>query len=204
MVVWGGMPSPRAVPGKYQARVNVGSHTETVGFEVRPDPRSNASPADLEAQFRFLIAVRDKITETHRAIKQIRDLREQLTNLQKRLKDKLEFSEVVEEIKSFEKQMTAIEEALYQTKAKSSQDVLNFPIRLNNKLVSLAGGVSDGDNRPTDQSVAVQEELTKAVDAELSKLRTIVESDMARFNALLAQKKVPGVFTEPPASDKKK
>src|SRR5439155_26299419 len=141
--------------------------------------------------------------ETHRAIKQIRDVREQLTNLQKRLKDQPDFSEVVEETKAMDKQLTAIEETLYQTKAKSSQDVLNFPIRLNNKLVSAAGAVAMGDKRPTEQALAVKDDLTAAIDAELSKLRTLMESDLPRFNAMLAQKKVPGVFLEP-ANEKKK
>jgi photosystem II stability/assembly factor-like uncharacterized protein len=202
-VVWGGMPAPRVVPGKYQARVKVAGNEQTVSFEVKADPRSAATPADLEAQFRFLMAVRDKISETHRGIKQIRDVRDQLTSLQKRLKDKPEFTEVIEEIKTLEKQLTGIEETLHQTKAKSSQDVLNYPIRLNNKLVSLAGGVSDGDNRPTESSMQVKDELVAAVDGELAKLRNLMDSDMARFNAMLAQKKVPAVFTEPIAEKKK-
>jgi hypothetical protein len=202
-VVWGGMPTPRAVPGKYSARVRVGANEQTVNFEVKPDPRSSATPADFEAQTKLMIAIRDKVTEMHRGIKQIRDVREQLTNLQKRLKDKPDFNDVVEEIKSLEKQLTGIEEALHQTKAKSSQDVLNFPIRLNNKLVTVAGGVADGDLRPTDSALQVKDELVGQVDGELTKLRTLMESDLARFNAMLAQKKVPGVFSEPPAEKKK-
>jgi photosystem II stability/assembly factor-like uncharacterized protein len=203
MIVWGGMPAPRAVPGKYQARIKVGDNLQTVDFEVKKDPRNSATQHDLVAQLKFLSSVRDKVTETHRAIKQIRDVREQLTNLQKRLKDKDEFKDVVDEIKAIDKQMTAVEESLYQTKAKSSQDVLNFPIRLNNKLVSVAGAAGDGDNRPTDQVVQVKDELTKAIDAELSKLRTLMESDLPRFNAMLSQKKVPGIFTEPAVEKKK-
>ena len=92
--------------------------------------------------------------------------------------------------------MTAAEEALHQTKAKSPQDVLNYPVRLNNKLSSLASGVAVGDNRPTDQAVAVGQLLTKQIDAELAKLRRVMDEDVASFNALLATKKVPGVFRE--------
>ena len=43
-----------------------------------------------------------------------------------------------------------MEEALYQTKNQSNQDPLNFPIRLNNKLASLAGVVDSADAAPTD------------------------------------------------------
>ncbi len=132
----------------------------------------------------------------------MRDVRDQLANLRKRLKERTESAEIIEQIQNFEKQMTAIEDALHQTKAKSSQDVLNFPIRLNNKLVSLAGAASDGDRRPTDQALQVGEELTRQADAELAKWRVLVDSELPRLNALLAQKKVPGVFADSPADKK--
>ena len=48
--------------------------------------------------------------------------------------------------------MTAVEEALYQTKNRSGQDPLNFPIRLNNKLADLVGQVVAGNYAPTDRS----------------------------------------------------
>ena len=125
------------MPGPYQVRLKVGALEETVEFDVKPDPRASASLSDYEEQLEFLLAVRDKLTETHRGIKTIRDVREQLTNLSKRVKDDPTRSS--DAAKAIDKKLTAVEEALYQTKAKSSQDVLNFPIRLNNKLASIAG-----------------------------------------------------------------
>ncbi len=95
------------------------------------------------------------------------------------------------------KKLTAIEEALHQTKARSPQDVLNYPIRLNNRLASLAGTVSTGDDRPTNQAEEVAQELTRQIDSELAKLRRVLEEDVTRFNELLAKKKVLGVFREP-------
>ena len=58
-----------------------------------------------------------------------------------------------------EKKLTAVEEALYQTKNQSSQDPLNFPIRLNNRLAALGGVVAAADVAPTAQSYVVYEEL---------------------------------------------
>ena len=49
--------------------------------------------------------------------------------------------------------------------------MLNFPIRLNNKLASIAGTVGTGDNRPTYQAEQVAQELTQQTDVELAKLR---------------------------------
>ena len=65
--------------------------------------------------------------------------------------------------------MTAIEEVLYQTKLKSNQDMLNYPIRLNNKLAHVASLASMGWYRPTDQMIGVKDELTALIDVELAK-----------------------------------
>jgi photosystem II stability/assembly factor-like uncharacterized protein len=196
MVLWGGLPAPLAVPGKYQARLRLGDQSQSVTFEIKADPRSSATPEDYQAQFDFMLAARDKLTATHRGVKQIRDVRDQLEALDRRLKGRKDAAEVRSASAGLAKKLTAIEEALHQTKARSPQDVLNFPIRLNNRLASLAGVVSFGDHRPTDQAVAVGQLLTKQIDAELAKLRRVMDEDVASFNALLAKKKVPGVFRE--------
>ena len=103
---------------------------------------------------------------------------------------------MIETVKVITKKLTSVEESLYQTKARSSQDVLNFPIRLNNRLASLGGMVSAGDNRPTQQSQEVKDELIKQIDAELSGLKQVLSEDLKKFNDVLIQKKIPGVFTE--------
>jgi photosystem II stability/assembly factor-like uncharacterized protein len=204
LVLWGGLPAPRAVPGKYQARLIVGKDEQTVEFEVKTDPRSSASHSDLEEQFRFVNELRDKITEVHKTILRIRDVRDQITNLRKRLMDKPDAKDVLTAADAVEKSLTAVEEALYQTKAKSNQDVLNFPIRLNNKLVGVAGSASIGDARPTEGAVKVKQELFSATDRELAKFRQVMSDELPKLNEALEKAKVPGVFPEPPAKEKGK
>jgi photosystem II stability/assembly factor-like uncharacterized protein len=199
LVLWGSLTGPKVAPGAYTARLKVGSLEATSEFEVKPDPRSSATPSDFEEQLKFLLACRDKLTDAHKGVKTIRDVRGQLTELGKRVKE----SEVTDAAKAIDKKLTAVEEALHQTKAKSSQDVLNFPIRLNNKLASLAGTASAGDLRPTDQAEHVRKELTQAIDAELAKIRGMLTQDVPKFNDLLSKKKVPGVFIEPKKESKK-
>jgi len=80
--------------------------------------------------------------------------------------------------------------------------VLNYPIRLNNRLSSLGDSVAAGENAPTDQALKLKEELTSAIDTELLKLQKLLREDLVRFNELLALKKVPGVFSEPPPAKK--
>jgi hypothetical protein len=77
------------------ARLRLGDQSQTVAFEIKPDPRSSATSEDYHEQFRFLIAARDKLTATHCGIKQIRDVRDQLTALDKRLKPRKDAADVL-------------------------------------------------------------------------------------------------------------
>ncbi len=194
LVLWaGGTQGPKAVPGRYEARLSFAGKTEKVAFEIIKDPRIKATQKDLEEQFEFLIAIRDKLSETHVAIKQIRDIREQINALTKRL-SKDEAKEIYAAATELTNKLTKIEEALYQTKNRSSQDPLNFPIRLNNKLSSLASLAGRGDYKPTDQMMVVRNELVRQIDEELAALKTLLEKDVPTFNELVRQKAVPSVI----------
>ena len=89
---------------------------------------------------------------------------------------------------SINKGMTKIEEALYQTKAKSGQDVLNYPIRLNDQISGLYDYAASGNYPPTQQVKDAYSFLTAKTDAELKKLKTIIEVDVPKFNALIREK----------------
>lgn len=192
MVLWGGLTAPRAVPGTYVVRYRLGKLDGQVSFDVLPDPRSTATIKDMQEQFDFVTDVGAKLTEVHRAIKKVRDLREQLQTIVKRL-DAKKYAEAIKSARAIIDTMTAAEETLYQTKAKAPQDVLNYPIRLNNKLSSLAGDMAYGDHRPTDQAVQLKQALFAAVDAELSKLRQVFTEELPRFNEALRRLEVPAV-----------
>jgi hypothetical protein len=152
---------------------------------------------DLEAQLRFLLAARDKLTEMHDAVRRIRDVRAQLSDVEKRLAKDDAMKPVVDAAKDLDKRMTAVEEALYQTKNHASEDPLNFPIRLNDKLNAVASSAALGDYRPTAQAVQVRDDLTVAIDAQLAKLRAIWDADLAHFNQLAREKGVATIIVPP-------
>jgi photosystem II stability/assembly factor-like uncharacterized protein len=194
LILWSGDPiAPVAVPGEYRVRLTLGDRVLEEPLTIVADPRSSSSQEDLEAQFRFLLEARDKLTEAHDAIRRIREVRGQLDGLRKRL-DGEPWAEVRAAAKSLDEKMTAVEEALYQTKNRSPQDPLNFPVRLNDKLNAVAGSAAIGDFRPTRQAVEVKRELAAAIDAELEKLRRIWEEDLAALNRLAEDRGVSAVI----------
>ena len=202
MILWSGDPFvPMILPGSYQVRLTVGDVTRTAPLQVAKDPRTSATQEDLEAQHRFLMDVRAKLDEAHDAIRQVRDVRAQLDELKKRIEDQEaeeKHAKLLDAAKALGEKMTKAEEALYQTKNRSQQDPLNFPIRLNDKLNALANSVGGfGDARPTDQAVQVKEELTRAIDAELAKLSEIFAKDLPALNELARTEGVATVILSP-------
>lgn len=203
LVLWaGGTGGPAAIPGKYRAVLDVGGQQKAVDFEIVKDPRSPASDSDFRAQLDFLLKLRDKLSETHIAIRNIRATRKQIQDLVGRMKkiddpkSQKAFKPVFTAADKLIKKITDIEEALYQTKNQSPQDPLNFPIRLNNKLSALAGVVSTGDYPPTDQALEVYNEISGKIDQELKTLRGIFQQDLKDFNNLVRKTNVPAIILE--------
>jgi photosystem II stability/assembly factor-like uncharacterized protein len=194
IILWAGsLTGPKAVPGKYKAKLTVNGQSQETEFEIVKDPRSTSTQEDIKAQFDFLIQVRDKLSETNKAVKRIRSAREQINRVTEPMKGKDDMKDVTALAKTILDDMKKIEETLYQTKNRSNQDPLNFPIRLNNKLAGLASETSGGDFRPTDQVKAVYKELSAKIDEQLAALNKIINEQVPKLNALVKEKKVDAV-----------
>jgi hypothetical protein len=89
----------------------------------------------------------------------------QLTDLKTKVKD----DALKAEIDSLAHLSGDIEKALYQTKNRSPQDPLNYPIRLNNKYGHVLALATIGFNRPTASMVEVEKELRMLIDVELTR-----------------------------------
>ena len=192
MIMWAGnVNGPKVPPGRYQVKLTVDGKPLTQNFEIKADPRLTTTPADYAKQLEFGLKIRDKLTETHNGILQIREVRRQVEDLLKRVGT--QSKPITDAGTALNKKLTAIEETLYQTKNQSNQDPLNYPIRLNNKLAALGGVVGSADAAPTAQSYAVYDELVVAIDAELAKLAQTIKTDVPAFNQLVRDQNIPAV-----------
>lgn len=195
MILWAAsMNGPRALPGSYKVKLTVNGKAIESDFEILKDPRASSTDSDMKAQFDFLQEVIAKVSETHTAIKKIRTVREQVNRAIDPVKDQKDaMKDVLDKAKEIQDNMKKIEEALYQTKNRSGQDPLNFPIRLNNKLAHLNSLAGSGNSRPTDQMVAFKKEVTTEIDTQLTSLDKILKEDVPAFNALVKQKNIDAV-----------
>ncbi len=192
MVLWNGsVPGPKAIPGKYYVRIiNNRKDSTEAEANIKPNPNFKETQQEYEDQFKFLISVRDKFSEIQKAIKHIREIRIQLNDFIAR-----QGKDTVGEIKtladSINNRMTRIEEALYQTKAKSGEDVLNYPVRLNDQVSALYDYAASGNYPPTQQVEEAYSFLSTKADVELDKLKTIMDVDIPKFNQLVIKKQLP-------------
>lgn len=191
MILWnGGIGSAKAAPGKYTGKIKYGNDSADFSFVIKPNPAYTATEADYDAQVSFLLSVRDKFNEVQKAIRNIRTLRTQINELNAKVDGKTN-KEIKQLADSINKQITAVEEALYQTKAKSGQDVLNFPIRLNDKIAGLYGVASSGQNAPSKQVREVFADLSAQANLQLTKLKQVLDTDVKQLNKLINDKQIP-------------
>lgn len=197
-LLWAGSTrGPKAVPGRYLVRLKIGDKTLTQPFDIQKDPRLKASQAELQEQFDLLIKIRDKVSEAHEAVNTIRDLKKQVDDLTNRLKDHPGAKAIGEAAKTLKEKLTAIEEEIIQTKIRSSQDALNYPIKLNNKLAALASAVASADARPTKSSYEVFDELSAKLNEQQVKLKDVLSQDLPEFNRKVKAEDLPAVILKP-------
>ena len=193
---WANLDAPRAYPDTYKVRLNVNGKDEEQSFEIIPNPNSESTAADMKAQYEFISDVNETVDKAHKSIKNIRAINKQLKDFQEQYKDDERTKDLREKAKKLQDDFTAIEEALYQTKNRSGQDPLNFPIKLTNKLGHLNSLVGMGDFAPTEQDKAVKRELEQQINAELVKFVNLVSQEISTFNTEFNNLKLNYLFVE--------
>lgn len=179
---WASMDGPKAIPGKYKVALLTGKTEIVRDFDILKDPRSSATESDLKSQFDFLQSLVEKVSKTHKAIENLRITKTQIDDVLEQVAEVDGSMEVKELGKEIKEELTKVEEHLYQTKNRSSQDPLNFPIRLNNKLAHLNSLMAVGDFKPTDSALKFRNEISEEIDKELKKLETIYQEKIPAFN----------------------
>lgn len=191
MIVWNGnISSPKAVPGKYTAMFKVGSDSVETQFVVKADPNYNVSQAEYDDQLNFLVTASDKFSEIIKALNNVKELRNQMNDFTSRV-GKENPKEVKDLIADINKKLTSVEEALHQTKAKSGQDVLNFPIRLDDKLSGLYDNAYTGNGAPSKQVKEAYADIAGKIDVELNKLKDVISTELPKLNQLIRDKSLP-------------
>jgi hypothetical protein len=69
--------------------------------------------------------------------------------------------------------------------------VLNYPIRLNDKLAGLYGVAASGENPPSKQAKETFTDLSGQSDRQLEKLKKVMMNDIPALNKMILNAQVP-------------
>ena len=167
-----------ACPAPTRCELTVDGKSQTQPLVIRKHPLRNTPDADLQQQFNLALQIRDKASEANNAVIQIRKIKDDV-------KDRLTKSQDPQLKAAGErltKNLSAVEEDLYQVRNQSGQDPLNFPIKTNNRLASLLGMTLRGEGKPTANIYPIFEDLKKELKAETDRLEETLTTDLASFN----------------------
>jgi photosystem II stability/assembly factor-like uncharacterized protein len=198
LIMWAASTrGPAAPPGSYQVRVTADGRTETQPFAIRREPHilADVTDADLQKQFDLAMQVSRKTTQANEAVLLVRGIRPQIENREQELDSKT--GPTAKALDKLKNDLTAVETTLYQVNNQSSEDPLNFPIKLNNKVAAIQGVVESADAAPTEQSTEVFQMLAGRVDQELTKLDTSVKIELPKINQMLQRQHLAPIKAEP-------
>lgn len=169
---------PYLLPGKYAVELSINGNTSRRSFSLLPDPNSDASRGDLEAQFKLATAIRDTITAINRTVLAIREIREDVQSS----------AETVGSVEAgpLNDRLYRIEGTLTAYDAEYRMQYHAIPVRLDDKLYTLAGRVLAGDRPPTRAQQRLFDEFLAQYKTARASLRTFIDDDLDAFNRALA------------------
>ena len=144
---------PRAVPGTYRVRLEADGTKLEQDLVIEKDPRVSASDRDLTEQFKLHLRIRDKLSEVHKAINDIRSAREG---------------------GKIPARLTALEGRLMQVKAKSHGEMASYPPMLNQQLGNLAVIVDGAEAAPTESMREAFAFLSERADKLVAEVRALL------------------------------
>ncbi|MEQ9617511.1 MAG: hypothetical protein RLN60_05690 [Phycisphaerales bacterium] len=188
-------PGPRVPPGAYEVELRVNDFSARQRVTVLADPRYGTPQSDYDAQYAMLLDVHETLSSAHKAVNTIRAVRGQIGTVMGNAKKAGLDGELKDASKAILDELKAIEDEIIQSRSKSPQDPLNYPIKLNDKIGAIAGTI-DGDHAPTKQSRDVFEMLKDALRVQLDRLEVVIEEDVPTFNALVREVDVPVIVVD--------
>ncbi len=183
-----------APPGTYTVQLSVGGRQLTQTLEVRKDPHSAGTEADIQAQMTMLFDLRRDLNAGADIVNQIELVRSQIANLIQVVEDEA----ITEAGDELEEKLMAVEGILVELRL-TGPDGQRWAAKLLTKMIYLADrGVASADFPPTDQQLEVQQLLEEQLATAQSQLDELLDRDLAAFNELLRTRNVSNIIAQVP------
>ena len=193
-VLWNGYTTAQVVPGDYKVKMFIGdSLIQIMQFEIKMDPAVTVETEDLQAQLDYIHAANKKLGEVHKAVKDLRTIRSHVNDFIAGITDTAVAHQLRDYTKTMHDTLDLIENNFVNLKAKAGQDVLKYPIVLNDKISALAGGANSADAKPSPQFYDALTDLSARADVYLRMMERVKKIYVPAFNTKVKDMNVPAV-----------
>lgn len=193
--IFGSTSGYQVAPGTYTARLSVGNEVSEQRFEVRPDPRIEASAADYKAKQQLVSDMFNSIDEIHTTVNGMMSIRDQVAGLIKATADHPAGDEIGKKGHALKGKITAWIERIIQPDQETFQDVINFPNKLNAQFLYLYGIINSSNPPVTDGIQQRYRDLQQKWTERKQAKENLIDNELADFNALFEEHEIPAVIT---------
>ena len=179
------LQGPKIIPGAYKVKLIVG---DTVimeqSFSVLSDPRNPSSTDDLKAQFDLNAKICSKLNELSKATSTIKKITAQINDFLEKINDSTTAKPFKEKGKAIIHSLDEVKNELFNEKIQANEDNLRFPLKLEEKLATMNYLLQASDTKPTAGMYAVYNSLSGQIDAQLQKLKNMIDTQVPEFNIM--------------------
>ena len=159
---------PLVSPGKYQVKLSVGGKDYSAPLEIKADPRVQISQADFDKQYDLAGKIRDRISELHNAVNEMRGERAILEILRKTANPSK-----LQAIEAAEQKMAGVEGRMVQVASVNRFAALVDPIMLDADYANLGNAVESADSAPTAQEYEAFQQYEKEREDLLGRWKSL-------------------------------
>ncbi len=193
--VYGDYRGHQVAPGNYSARLVVEEQTAEVDFAVVQDPRlESVNTEDWQNQQAMLERIEGHIADLHRAVQEMRQLKKQIKTHQEVLAERENMEALHEAGKALMEKIDAWEGNIIESRAKSIQDVINWPSKLNVEFFVLKSKVDTHDPRVTQGVRDRLADLEAQWRQHRQEMEQLLSEDVAAYNRKFREMQVPALI----------
>jgi photosystem II stability/assembly factor-like uncharacterized protein len=188
---------PLVLPGEYTLKLTAGGRTLTTSAEVAADPRSTATPADMQANYAFALRTGAALDRLEQDIEAVRAIRAQASDIAKRTAKNPAAKDLQATADTVVKRCDEIEHQMHNPEAKVVYDVLagrKGGAKLYSQLSNLYTDIQGSDFAPTQGQRGQLEENLASLSAIESELAAMKGGDLARLESQATALGLPHVI----------
>jgi photosystem II stability/assembly factor-like uncharacterized protein len=182
---FGALNGPRAIPGNYQVRLTVDGKTSSQPLKIVMDPRSPATPRDLEQQIQLARQIFTEAFRGRQALAQIKSVQKQLSDLDSKLGEHSDLKSKVAQLEADLRKILA-----------GTPDSANSAMGLEMASTGLGAAlavVESGDRTAPSQAITLYHESSEAAKAHLMEWKQFKVTQLSQLNQQLRLQNMPPI-----------